>query len=621
MNNKKLVYFSQISKNEAVENDGSKTIEMTVELDSWSPVYTNILGSKYREKIALDAFDFEQPLEAQNINSYLDHKMSIEYLLASTKNKSMSVQKDGNKIVAKIKSDPNNSLLNKVEKWIAEGVVESNSFIFESLDTEFREVEGNPELDYEVVYKRGKLLSIDPVYAGFFPQNNCRVYSQDRAVDVAPLDAFIEAQNKKQQEKEMEKIDMTDIEKEKQIEAPEINKDAEKIVEMNNTINELKACVESLKTEHKDRSAFLKSLATQNAPEVKNSDLTDQEFITLKSKSARGEKLSASDKLKMFNKSIDFLSDGDKKELELISKNIDLQKRALDATTDLKGLALIETTTMPGILTEINAIFPEFTEYTQKLNLTGLDEVSKSIYVPAKQSVTATAEGASLPDFGGQTFKVKLSPKRYGWKLKQNNALSNGDDAWAAQIADAKNSIWRGLRHELYAGLFKHAGTAFNASTYTGGFTLEAKRTTATTNKFTFDDLEVVLKDLIAKYGDGVLAKYVIAMHPSTLNALEVDWAKGIDDARKKLYDPVARTYRGVPILISDDYPDDTIEKGKKVAAIFAKDSLLAYGLSITVAGDPYSELDKDMSVKIIQTRGEIKLIDPHVNSRYVEVK
>ncbi|MCS4536741.1 phage prohead protein [Mycoplasma sp. CSL7475-4] len=620
--NKKFVYFSQFNKNESDD----KTIEMTIQLDSWSPIYTDVLGNKYREKIASDAFDSEQDLASQSINSYLDHKMSIEYLLASTKNKSMSVEKTGNTIIAKIKSDPTNELLNKVEKWIADGVVESNSFIFESLDTKFNKIENNDELDYEVIYTKGRLLSIDPVYAGFFTQNKCRVYSQDNN-NTTPLDEFIqrhERNNEMTNEQQIEPV----VETEQIIEQEQTEKETEtmekqnaQINELNKTISELKASVDTLKHERNERSALIATLASKNNPENLDAELNEQEFINLKQKAAKGQKLTNNDKIKMFNKSIDYLTEGDRRELELIAKNITLEKRALDATSDLKGLALIETTTMPGILTEINAIFPEFTEYTQKLNLVGLDEVSKAIYVPAKQSVTATAEGAALPDFGGQTFKVKLSPKRYGWKLKQNNALSNGDEAWAAQIADAKNSIWRGLRQALYAGLFTHAAAAFNASTYTGGFTLEAKRTTATTNKFTFDDLEVVFKDLIAKYGDGVLNKYVIAMHPATLNALEIDWANGVDDARKKLYDPVARTYRGVPILISEDYTDKTIEKGKKVAAIFAKDSLLAYGLSITVAGDPYSELDKDMSVKIIQTRGEIKLIDPHVNSRYVEVK
>lgn len=102
---------------------------------------------------------------------------------------------------------------------------------------------------------------------------------------------------------------------------------------------------------------------------------------------------------------------------------------------------------------------------------------------------------------------------------------------------------------------------------------------------------------------------------------LELNWKEEILDARKALYDPVKRTYRGIQIIISDDFIDKTIETGKNVAAIFSKDALLAYGLTITVSENIYVDMGKDLSHKYVQTRGEIKLIDPHVNSRFIQVK
>ncbi|MCA8860371.1 phage prohead protein, partial [Mycoplasmopsis bovis] len=137
---------------------------------------------------------------------------------------------------------------------------------------------------------------------------------------------------------------------------------------------------------------------------------------------------------------------------------------------------------------------------------------------------------------------------------------------------------------------------------------------------FTFDDIEIICKELISKYGDGALNEYLIATHPDTLENLERRWKADIVDARKTLYDPVARTYRGIPILISDDYPDSEIKEGKKVAAFFRKDALLAYGLTQTVSENIYSDMSKDQSHRYVQTRGEIKLIDPHVNSRFIVV-
>lgn len=129
MKNKKLLYFN---RDKPQVND--LKIEMRIELDSWSPVYTDFNGKKYREKIASDAFDNEINSNAK-INSYLDHKMSIEYLLASTKNNSMKVEKNNNTLLATINVDENNPLHLKVVKWIQEGVVETNSFIFS--DAEF----------------------------------------------------------------------------------------------------------------------------------------------------------------------------------------------------------------------------------------------------------------------------------------------------------------------------------------------------------------------------------------------------------------------------------------------------------------------------------------------------
>lgn len=386
---------------------------------------------------------------------------------------------------------------------------------------------------------------------------------------------------------------------------------------MTDKITNIEAQLDKLVAANEKRNQQLRELASIKS-EKESDDLSDNEFKELRKRS----KLSQGDKIKLFNKTIDLLSEAQKNEIRLIDSSVynSLHKRALDGTTDLKGLALIETSTLPGILTEINAIFPEFTELTQTLPLSGLDELTKAIYVPDKNPVVAIAEGAESTTFGGQTFKVKLKPERYSLKLTQNKALSS-EEAWNSQIQNAKDAIYRGLRKSLYESLFKHAGESFSASTYTGGFTSEAKRATAETKKFTFEDIEVVIKDLIAKYGDGVLDKYIIAMHPDTLQTLETTWKTQITDARKALYDPVKRTYRGVQIIISDDYKDKELATGKNLAPIFPKDALLAYGLTITVSEDIYSDMSKDQVHKFVQTRGQIKLIDPHVNSRFIQVK
>ncbi|MCU9936951.1 hypothetical protein NWP96_07985 [Mycoplasmopsis cynos] len=83
-----------------------------------------IWGIKFRKKIALDCFDFDAEISKQFINSYLNHKVNIGDLLASTKNKTMTVQKINNKLIATIPVDENNLQLKKVADLISTGVIE-----------------------------------------------------------------------------------------------------------------------------------------------------------------------------------------------------------------------------------------------------------------------------------------------------------------------------------------------------------------------------------------------------------------------------------------------------------------------------------------------------------------
>ncbi len=599
---KKLIYFSK-DPSIKQEEEENKTLEMRIELDSWSPVYKDIVGKRYREKIAIGAFD-ETINNKKKINSYLDHKISIEHLLASTANNTLIVEKENSTIYAKMKIDQSNPLHLKVMQLVEQGVIESNSFIFSNAEREIIESDSK-DVDYEVVYKKGELISIDPVHSGFFPQDTCRVYSLDQNNIINEFEINNKGENMKQENQQ------------------EIQTTNNELLELSAKVDILMNGQKEMIEERKARNELLKTFATakpENA--VVNNDLSDKDFIELRHKITSAKTLTNDEKIKYYNKSLDYLSNEQKNEIKYIDSSVyeKLEKRALDATDDKKGLALIETVTMPGILQEVNSIFPEFTEYTQSVPLAGLDEIAKAVYIPDATPISAIREGQEATKFGGATFKVKMKPTRYAVELTQSNALSRGDEAWAAQIKNAKNGIWKALRKGLYSGLFTHSASAFNKDTYTGGFTKEAERQTQRKGAFTFDDIEIICKELISKYGDGALNEYLIATHPDTLENLERRWKADIVDARKTLYDPVARTYRGIPILISDDYPDSEIKEGKKVAAFFRKDALLAYGLTQTVSENIYSDMSKDQSHRYVQTRGEIKLIDPHVNSRFIVV-
>ncbi|MCU9934768.1 hypothetical protein NW066_01695 [Mycoplasmopsis felis] len=240
------------------EQEGRK-IELTVELDSWSPVYDS-RGIKFREKIALDCFDFDAEINKQFINSYLDHKVSIEHLLASTKNKTMTVEKVDNKLIATIPVDENNLQLKKVADLISTGVIESNSFIFEPLEIEINEIENNNDLQTEIIYKKAKLISIDPVYEGFYPQDKCRVYDKNN-IDTLEYLAQQKEQEMKAEELKDEILQNTQETQNTETETKEETNDLQNST--NAEVEQLNARIEELEKRNKEIEKLKNELEEQ----------------------------------------------------------------------------------------------------------------------------------------------------------------------------------------------------------------------------------------------------------------------------------------------------------------------------------------------------------------------
>ncbi|TDV23500.1 HK97 family phage major capsid protein [Mycoplasmopsis mustelae] len=599
-----------ITKNKptTANNENKRTIELTIELDSWSPIYENY-GTKYREQIAPNCFDFDTEISKQEINSYLDHKVSIEHLLASTKNKSMQVRKENNKIIANIPVDEANPLLKKAADLIADGVIESNSFIFQPLEVEVNKIKDNPELQLELTYTKAKLMSIDPVFEGFYPQDKCRVYDASNNENINILE-YLQGVKMKQETSQEQK-------------QPTPNNDTE-IQALNEKIAELEAQVLNQQAQRDEMYEKLQkrfeAVKEQNeqpkAPQLSFKELRDK---------AKAGTATAQELAQLNNEMLDLLTEADKNEIRVAhpATYAKLQKRALDGTTNEKGLAVIETQSMPGILTDWNALFPEYTELASKFNLTGLDQLVKNVYVPDNSDISAINEGADSTALGGKTFQVKFSPVRYSTYITQNNALTHGAELWNAQVQNAKNSIIRALRKKFYESLFTHAtATVPTNGTYSGGVTQEAKYTTKATGKFSWSDIDALVREIQDKGGDDKVKDFVIVMHPTTLAALEEPFINSTTASFiNTVYDTINKTYRGLQIITTSMYPDNTIATNKKVAVLFDKNAVASYGLSFVVENDPYKDMSKDQINTYIRTRGEIKLVDPHVHSRFVVVK
>ncbi|WGI36487.1 HK97 family phage prohead protease [Mesomycoplasma lagogenitalium] len=637
----KLFYFSANNLKIYKPEEKKRHIELTIQLNSWSPIYESN-GFKYREKIAIDAFDKYKPIEEQSISSYLDHKMSIEHLLASTKNKSMKVIKEGEKIVATIEVNENDKQLKRVADLIEQGVIESNSFIFKTGKNglETREIKNDKNLDYEFIYTEAELISIDPVYAGFYPQDRCRVYDKNSdkiTPDILQLikneeeGEKMEKYKKEEEENKPNKEKSEDQENEQQEEQKE-NKEVKNLdlSELNKLIEEFKQLLETnqehrvIKLEKEVQNMDEKLKIIKQAEE--SSENFENDFINLRKKAKEGVKLSQREQVRFFNSQLSYLDDVRVIETKLACPvKIDLNKRSLDGTTDLKGLALVETLDMPGIISEWNIVFPELNQLAQRHPLEGLNFVRKAVFIGSQSAIEPIAEGAESTPLHNQTFTVGLSPIRWSTVSSQNNALTRGPELWDKQIQDAKESIYKGIRNRFYKSLFQHADTPMPTNgSYEGGLTQEAKILTAETGKFDFDDINKLIENTKSRYGTDITSRFVIVMHPDTLNHLTREFVKGQrNPGFINLYytDKSKTAYRGVEIITSDSYPDSTIESGKKLAVIFDRQSIVAYGLTLTVATDPYKDMSRDITNTYVSTRGEVKLIDPHVNSRFIEVK
>ncbi|WGI37035.1 hypothetical protein [Mesomycoplasma lagogenitalium] len=216
------------------------------------------------------------------------------------------------------------------------------------------------------------------------------------------------------------------------------------------------------------------------------SDNPESDFINLRNKLKNGIKWTESEKIRFFNSQLYFLDDSRIMESKLVTPlALNLNKRTLDKTIDLKDLALIETLDMPGIISEWNIVFPELNELAQRHPLEGSNYVRKAVFIGSQSALEPIAEGAESTPLQNQTFTVGLSPIRWPIIPLQNNALTKEPELWDNQIQNAKESIYKGVRKRFYESLFQHADTPMATNeTYEGGLTQEAKILTAETGKF-----------------------------------------------------------------------------------------------------------------------------------------
>ena len=626
MNQEQTLHINSnvIVRDASENNKQEKTLQLKIELDSWSPVYTNFWGEKYREKLSADIFKEQGPVESLELNSYVDHDISIEKLIASTKDKSMKVYQEGNTIFAEIKERKNDPLLCKVFDLVERGIVTSNSFIFKALDAEITEKQSSDVVD--VVFTKGELISIDPVYAGFYPQAETQILNKNNVV-----------------EKEQEIMNTKEI-KEETIVAKDIK---EEIATNETQVAETKEedtnmSIKNVKLEE------VSTLETREVEQVKIDNLqqarnvlSNETFNTLQAKAAQAsEKISLESihskwrqKELLNNNEKEFLKQefrnlprAQKEEISMIlghnKYDYDLVEKSLDGTTNQNGLVLIEVLTNPNVFSEMQIVFPELTNATSIMALIGLNEVKQPILIPNSTAAQPIAEGASSSLLQNKMTQVTFKPTRYSLYVSQNNQLNNFNAMLEKQTLMTRNSIFRALRKSFYDNILKNIGQDLQIDTYDGGATQEAIVQSANST-IAWDDLELVYKRLVDLWGDSVKDKYMISMHVDTLTELEKTYFDKPSVLIAQLYNPITREYRGIKINATSYYPkgaSTTNVDGKFAAIFYLKEAVMAYGCNIVTQDDRITAMSEDQVKRYVRTRGEIKMCDPNLNTRVLKL-
>ena len=662
---------------------------LKIKTNSESPIQNDYI--KWKEIIDANAFDESlKNIETEPINCYIDHDMSIEGLIASTQNQSMKVEKKDDGIYGIIPANLKEPKLMKAFEWIKNGTVKSNSFIFLPIEIEYKEELIDGEEIFTVIHKKAKLLSIDPVIAGFYPFNDCEVVDEKTERKIGE-----KMNNKKEYKKLLELSKTRDLTKEelklknkleklilksalekdddddkdeetieaatiqtkdeeiedpKEVEDQDYHDDEETPDGKSDEVEELKSDSES-KEEVKKNDDEESEKKSETPPDIK---LTKSQIVNLNFKAQTQtqinlpkkeeiQKMNYNDLLKKFLRS----REAQKRELApLIKNNVDDYLNSLD--TELRneikqsilhtansnifaeridgsnytnGLAFISILNDPRVFTELEKILPEING-AQIINLDTLDEVKKDLLIPATTPINPIAEGADAIFVESETISIPFKPTRYSTEIRINEKLANAAEILEKETLNRRSSIVQSIRKTFYESLFKHKDVAISTlisstgSTYSGGITKEALVPALNIGKLTFEDFDKIIDSISSTYGTDVETHFSVLMHPTTYSTLLSAYNISGTPAWN-LFDRTKKTYRGIKIITANEYPYilGTASNTEPVVLFIRKESIVIRGLNFVMEDNPYINQSKGLFTRFTTTRGEIKLIDPYLNT------
>lgn len=697
--NKKRSFVGEnfINKNVKFKRSDGKTVKsenqeliLKIKTNAESPIQDNWF--KWKEIIDANAFDESlKNISNEPINCYIDHDMSIQGLIASTQNDSMRIEKKDDGIYGIIPANLAEPKLMKAFEWIKNGTVRSNSFIFLPIDIEYKDEVIDGEEIFTVIHKKAKLLSIDPVIAGFYPFNDCEVVDEkterkigEKMNNKKEYKKLLELSKTRDLTKEelklknkleklilksaLEKDDDDDDKDEETIEAATIQTKDEEVEDpkevedqdfhddeetpdgKTDEVEELKSDSESKEeVEKNDNEESEKK--SETPPDIK---LTKSQIVNLNFKSQTQTqinlpkkeeitKMNYNDLLKKFLRS----REAQKRELApLIKNNVDDYLNSLDAElrNEIKqsimhtansnifaeridgsnytnGLAFISILNDPRVFTELEKILPEING-AQIINLDTLDEVKKDLLIPSSTPINPIPEGADAIFVDSETISIPFKPTRYSTEIRINEKLANAAETLEKETLNRRSSIVQSIRKTFYESLFKHKDVAISTlisstgSTYSGGITKEALVPALEVGKLTFQDFDKIIDSISSTYGTDVETHFSILMHPTTYSTILAQYNSSGTPAWN-LFDRTKKTYRGIKIITANEYPYilGTSSTTEPVILFVRKESIVIRGLNFVMEDNPYINQAKGLFTRFTTTRGEIKLIDPYLNT------
>lgn len=299
--------------------------------------------------------------------------------------------------------------------------------------------------------------------------------------------------------------------------------------------------------------------------------------------------------------------------------------RNLDASSYSTGTAFVALINDPEVKTELEKALPEI-EGAEYINVDTLDKVQKDILIPTPLDASALAEGASSQNMDGSTVSVVLNPTRYSTEYTINPALANSTQTMEANTKQGKSKITTQIRNAFYDNLFKNSTVAFGslaAGAYDGGFTIDAKVFGASNTQLQIADIDKIIDYAESIYGDEVSKNFIFLMHPQTktyiMNTVRTlyhgDWISNADGfTYRNIKIITAPQFQGKVDSVSGQIPSG--EAAQYTVLFVRKDCIIVRGLNFVTQDNPYARMSEGLLTRYIFTRGEIKLIDPYLNTR-----